>query len=71
MRQFQSEQFRTLLRLEENPKGKTKALAVKGERHPTCSLDSNPGRNGERQTCHHGATKFDNYKNMGMCFSYV
>ena len=33
------------------------ALAVKGERHPTCSLELNPGRNGERRTCYHGATK--------------
>ena len=34
-----------------------KALAVKGERHPTCSLESNQGHSGERRACYHGATK--------------
>ena len=38
------------------PQGENhQALAVKGERHPTCGLESNPGRSGERQTCYHGA----------------
>ena len=42
------------------PQGENhQALAVKGERHPTCGLDSesNPGRSGERRMCYHGATK--------------
>ena len=53
MRQFQLEQSRTLLRVEE----KSKALAVKGERHPTFSPESNPGCSSERRTFYHGATK--------------
>ena len=39
------------------PRGENhQALAVKGERHPTCGLDSesNLGRSGERRTCYHG-----------------
>ena len=40
------------------PRGENhQALAVKGERHPTCSQESNPDCSGERQTCYHGATK--------------
>ena len=43
------------------PKGeKHQALAVKGEKHPTCStefLKWNPGHTCERRTCYHGATK--------------
>ena len=40
------------------PQGENnQALAVKGERHPTCGLELNPGRSGERRTCYHGATK--------------
>ena len=30
---------------------------MKGERHPTCGPELNPGRSGERRTCYHGATK--------------
>ena len=42
MRWFQLEQFRALLRVEENPEGGNhQALAVKGERHPTCGLELN------------------------------
>ena len=35
------------------------ALAVNGEKHPTCNpeSESNPGRSSERRTCYHGATK--------------
>ena len=41
------------------PQGENhQALAVKGETHPTCGLESNPGRSGQRRTCYHGATKF-------------
>ena len=40
------------------PQGENhQALAVKGERHPTCGLELNPGRSGERRMCYHGATK--------------
>ena len=40
------------------PRGKNhQALAVKGERHPTCSQESNPDFSGEKQTCYHGTTK--------------
>ena len=57
MRRFQLEQFRALLRVEENPEGKHQVLAVNGERHPTCGSELNPGHSGERRTCYHGATK--------------
>ena len=30
---------------------------MKGERHPTCGLELNPGRSSERRTCYLGATK--------------
>ena len=33
------------------------ALAVKGERHPTCSLELNAGHSGEKQLWYHSATK--------------
>ena len=37
------------------PQGENhQALAVKGERHPTCGLELNPGRSNERRTCYHG-----------------
>ena len=40
------------------PQGENhQALAVKGERHPTCGLELNPGCSSERRTCYHGATK--------------
>ena len=58
MRQFQLEQFWALLRVEENPKGKTtRHWWWKGERHPTCGPELNPGHSGERQMCYHGATR--------------
>ena len=42
--QPESEQFRALVMVEENPKGIIHwDLAVKGERHPRCSMESNPG----------------------------
>ena len=71
MRRFQSEQFQAFLRLEENPQGENHlSLAVKGERHPTCSLESesNPGRSRERRTCYHGATKGKGSDNFGIFF---
>ena len=34
------------------PRGENhQALAVKGERHPTCGLELNPGCSGERRMC--------------------
>ena len=48
---------------ERKPEGENhQALAVKGERHPTCGLELNPGHSGERWTCYHGVTKPQLYR---------
>ena len=58
MRRFQLEQFRALLRVEENPEGKTARhwlWRVKDIPHAAWSWTR--ARSGERRACYHGATK--------------
>ena len=75
LRWFQSEQFRALLRVEENPKGKPPGIGCEGrktshlqtESNHGSSQDLNPGRSSERWTRYHSTTNPINYRKFTGC----